>query len=180
VDALVDAPLTYDEQGATAGSLPCGYFHVEREWELGRGEACYDVARRALGEWRMLPSASWFRVHPDPTVAASGDVLTWSIKLLGVWWFSAVRLLQQVDAFSGERATSVTIGTLPGHYGCGEERFEVAWLEDDRVVYRLRSFSRWSRWMPRLAPWIVRSAQRRFGLQSGAGMLRAVREGSAS
>ena len=31
-DALVDAPLTYDEQGATASSLPRGYFHVEREW----------------------------------------------------------------------------------------------------------------------------------------------------
>lgn len=53
-------------------------------------------------------------------------------------------------------------GTLTGHPERGEERFEVALLEDGAVEARIRAFSRPGRWFTRLGGPAGRAAQRRI------------------
>lgn len=171
-ESKVSADFTYAEVGATAGELPVGYRHVDRSWELGRGAECFEAARDALFAWEMLPS--WTRVHPDPVTAPSGSTLVLELKLFGLWWVSCVRLLPAEGCDSRASCASQTYGTLPGHHGRGEERFEVAHLADDRVVYRLRSFSRWQKVLPRLAPALARRLQDRFATDSAARLIAAL------
>jgi uncharacterized protein (UPF0548 family) len=168
------ADFNYSELGATAGELPVGYRHVDRSWNLGHGTQCFEAAKRALFAWRALPN--WLHAYPDPVTASDGDVLVLQMHLFGLWWISAVRLLPAEEREDSARVAALTYGALPGHHARGEERFEVRHCEDDRVVYRLRSFSRWKKILPRLMPPLANHLQARFAADSGANMIAAVRE----
>ena len=66
--------------------------------------------------------------------------------------------------------------TLPGHVESGEERFLAEWDRgDDGVWYDILAFSRPNHVLTRLGYPVVRRLQKRFGRDSAAAMLRAVR-----
>ena len=62
----------------------------------------------------------------------------------------------------------------------GEERFTVAWHEDDAVWYDILAFSRPNHFLARLGYPLVRRLQKRFARDSAAAMKRAVRSGEPS
>jgi uncharacterized protein (UPF0548 family) len=67
-------------------------------------------------------------------------------------------------------------GTLPGHVERGEERFLVEWDQgDDAVWYDILAFSRPNHLLTRLGYPVVRRLQKRFGRDSAATVLKAVR-----
>ena len=67
-------------------------------------------------------------------------------------------------------------GTLPDHAGSGEERFLIEWDQaDNSVWYDILAFSRPQHFLVRLGYPMVRRTQKRFGRESAAVMLRAVR-----
>lgn len=166
--------FSYPEVGASAGALPPGYRHVDRSWQLGTGRACFDAARRALFEWRVLPD--WVRLHDTHAAHDAGTTAILEIHALGCYWRSGVRLLACEGRDGSARVAARSYGTLPGHHACGEERFELAQLDDDRVVYRLRSFSRWRKWLPRTLPALARRLQDRFADDSAAKLSAALDE----
>ena len=65
---------------------------------------------------------------------------------------------------------------MPDHVESGEERFLIEWDRgDDSVWYDILAFSRPQHFLTRLGyPWL-RRMQKRFGRESAAAMLRAVR-----
>lgn len=152
--------LDYPHFGATQGELPVGFRHIDHEWELGRGSDCFRAVRDVMRHWRMLPE--WVHVHPSPVAEQPGSTLILQLKLMSLWWVSPVRLLINADASANARQCAIAYGTLPGHHARGEERFEANWLDDDRVVFRLRAFSRWKKVLPRIFSAAANHYQDRF------------------
>lgn len=67
-------------------------------------------------------------------------------------------------------------GTLPDHAGSGEERFLIEWdRADNSVWYDILAFSRPQHFFIRLGYPMVRRTQKRFGRESAAVMLRAIK-----
>lgn len=141
-----DVPFSYPEVGATAGSLPAGYHHLQVERPVGSGPAAFDEAARRLLTWQMHRRAG-LAVHTSQDVAAGlGVVLSIRIGLLTI--AAPVRIVELIDE---PRRRGFAYGTLPGHPETGEERFTVRRDDDDSVVAEIRAFSRPGRWFTRLA-----------------------------
>jgi uncharacterized protein (UPF0548 family) len=69
-------------------------------------------------------------------------------------------------------------GTLPGHVESGEERFLIEWDRGENIVwYDILAFSRPHHFLTWLGYPVVRRTQKRFGRDSAASMLKAVRSG---
>jgi uncharacterized protein (UPF0548 family) len=69
-------------------------------------------------------------------------------------------------------------GTLPGHVESGEERFLIEWDRGKNGMwYDIRAVSRPNHFLTRLGYPVVRRLQKRFGRDSAASMLNAVRFG---
>jgi uncharacterized protein (UPF0548 family) len=95
-------------------------------------------------------------------------------RAVGVWWLNACRVVYVVD----ERGpvSRFAYGTLPGHVESGEERFLIEWDQSaDAVWYDILAFSRPNHVLTRLGYPVVRRLQKRFGRDSAAAMVRAVR-----
>jgi uncharacterized protein (UPF0548 family) len=174
---------SYPEVGATRGDFPVGYNHDRNFCELGRGKAAFEAARQAISSWKMFP-ASWTRILPSHPPNEGNDVCL-VFHLAGLYWLSAARIIYLVDETEETAVDGVkgrfgfAYGTLPGHVEKGEERFTVAWLADDRVVYELQAFSQPRYWMARLGKPLARHWQRRFVRDSQAAMQEAIRSALA-
>jgi uncharacterized protein (UPF0548 family) len=82
--ALIGAPLTYHEVGATrAEVLPAGYGHVQRDVSVGTGSEVFERAAMALSSWRMHEEAGLPVIHSGGS-AAPGVV----VVLRAGWAFS--------------------------------------------------------------------------------------------
>lgn len=162
--------VTYDAVGATArGETPRGFDSDHNRQLLGRGAAMFEHAKAAVRAWRMFP-APWTAIEPDGAPIEKDGVVAVHVRVLGLWWLNASRIVYVVDE---PRRFGFAYGTLPAHAERGEERFVVEWLDDDTVWYDLRAFSRPRHLLARIAYPITRAYQRRFGRASKVAMARA-------
>ena len=161
-----DLAVTYDAVGASNdGAAPPGFvLDHNRQW-LGSGAAAFARAKDAIRAWTMFP-APWTAIEPLAPIAKD-EVVAVHIRVLGVWWLNAARIVYVIDE---PRRFGFAYGTLPGHAECGEERFLVEHLADDTVWYDLRAFSRPRQWLARVGAPIARAYQHRFARDSKAAM----------
>jgi uncharacterized protein (UPF0548 family) len=169
--AMRDAPFTYAEPGATRGRAPAGYALDERAVEVGRGPAAFAAARAALLAWRAHESG-WTRLVPRDRPPEPGLVVATLARLGPLWSVNPCRVVYVEDA-PGRYAFAY--GTLRGHAARGEERFAVEALDDGRVVFTLRAFSRPAGPLLALGRPAARLVQARAALTYVAAMRRAVR-----
>ena len=170
LDRQRSLPLTYDAVGATArGETPPGFDSDHNRQLLGRGATTFEHAKAAVRAWTMFPRP-WTAIEPEHAPIETKGVVAVHVRLLGLWWLNASRIVYVVDE---PRRFGFAYGTLPGHAEHGEERFLVEWLPDDTVWYDLRAFSKPRHVLARLVYPITRAYQRRFGRASKAAMARA-------
>lgn len=164
--------VTYDGVGATeGGEPPAGFEHDHNRQLLGHGAQTFEHAKAAIRGWRMFP-APWTAIEPDTTPITKDEVVAVHVRILGLWWCNAARIVYTIDQ---PRRFGFAYGTLPAHAERGEERFLVEWLPDDSVWYDLRAFSQPRHLLARLAFPLTRAYQRRFARASKAAMERAAR-----
>ena len=146
-------PLTYSEVGATAGTLPEGYHHVQKSAVIGRGRRRFEDAADAGMRWGMLRGAG-LRVEATSEVAAMGSEV---IVHLGPVR-APCRVVYVVDE---PDRRGFAYGTLPGHAESGEERFVVRYIAaTDEVCAEVVAFSRHATWWSRLGSPVTSMAQR--------------------
>ena len=110
------------------------------------------------------------------TPIKSGEVVAVIGRAIGLWWLNSCRIVYVVDESGPNSKFGFAYGTLPGHVESGEERFLIEWNRaDDCVWYDILAFSRPNHMLTRLGYPMVRRAQKRFGRDSAASMLKAVR-----
>lgn len=169
--------FTYEAVGATAGTPPAGYVVDRTRIKLGEGEAVFRSAITALRRWEQF-NLGWVEAWPSDTPIQAGEVVAVMGRAIGVWWLNACRVVYVVDEAGPISKFGFAYGTLPGHVESGEERFLVEWDRgDDGVWYDILAFSRPNQFSAWLGYPVVRRLQKRFGRDSAASMLRAVRSG---
>jgi len=141
---LAALPLTYSDVGATAGTLPAGYHHVQKTAVIGRGRQRFEDAAAAGMRWGMLRGAG-VKVRATTEVAAVGSEV-----IVGIGPVQApCRVVYVVDE---PDQRGFAYGTLPGHAESGEELFLVRYDPATENVYAVvTAFSRHAMWWSRLA-----------------------------
>jgi uncharacterized protein (UPF0548 family) len=169
------SPFTYGAVGGTAGTPPAGYVVDRTRIKLGEGEAVFRSATAALRRWAPF-DLGWVEAWSPDTPIQQGEVVAVMGRAVGVWWLNACRVVYVVDETGPVSKFGFAYGTLPGHVESGEERFLVEWDRgDDGVWYDILAFSRPNHALTRLGYPVVRRLQKRFGRDSAAAMVRAVR-----
>ncbi len=172
--------FSYPAVGATANELPAGFVVDRTRIKLGEGEAVFLAARAALQRWRQF-DLGWMEARPSDTPIRAAEVVAIVARSLGLWWLNACRIVYVVDESGPIRRFGLANGTLPDHPGSGEERFLIEWdRADDGVWYDILAFSRPNTWLAWIGYPFVRRTQKRFGRESAAAMLRAVRSAVGS
>ncbi|MDG3004782.1 DUF1990 family protein [Paludisphaera mucosa] len=175
LDGQDDLDFTYAPVGATADVPPADYRLNHTRKRIGAGREAFARARAALRRWDQF-RIGWAEIRPADAVVRPGAVVAIVARRLGLWWLNACRVVYVVDE-DGEAAArfGVAFGTLPGHVGSGEERFQVEWDgATDEVWYDVSSFSQPHLWLTRLGYPYMRRSQKLFGRQSAAAMVEAL------
>jgi uncharacterized protein (UPF0548 family) len=167
--------FTYMAAGATGGETPAGYVVDRTRISLGRGEEVFTRAKAVLERWGQF-DLGWVEAWSPATPLRTGEVVAVMARRFGLWWLSACRIVSVVDEAGPIRRFGFAYGTLPDHAGTGEERFLLEWdRASGEVWYDILAFSR-PRWLvARLGYPYMRRLQRRFGRESAAAMVGAVR-----
>jgi uncharacterized protein (UPF0548 family) len=151
---LAALPLTYSEVGATAGTLPSGYRHVQKSAVIGKGRARFDEAGATGMRWGMLRGAG-LKVEATTEVAEVGSEV---IVHLGPMR-APCRVVYVVVDEPDRRGFAY--GTLPGHAETGEELFMVRYdPATDEVHAEVTAFSRHAMWWSKAAGPITSLLQR--------------------
>lgn len=166
--------FSYSAVGATATTPPPGYVVDRTRIKLGEGEAVFHSAKAALQRWEQF-RLGWVEAWSTDTPIKSGEVVAVMGWAIGMWWLNSARIVYVVDESGPISKFGFAYGTLPGHVESGEERFLIEWNRaDDSVWYDILAFSRPNHVLIWLGYPMVRRAQRQFGRDSAASMLRAV------
>lgn len=144
--------LTYPEHGATAGSLPEGYRHLDRQVLLGAGKEVLERAAAALMSWRMHRAAGL-------TVTADGGARP-GLRVVCRPPLGITAPCQVVYVIDEPGRRGFAYGTLRGHPESGEESFIVTIDEQGRVLFTVRAFTRPGTFLARAAGPAGRVAQR--------------------
>lgn len=168
-----DAKFSYDEVGSSLGQAPAGYTVDHNRTRLGRGSETFELARRAIRQWKMF-EMSWVKLcWPGAPIEACATVAI-LISHLGFWSLNASRIVYVIEERGVVEKFGFAYGTLVEHGEIGEERFTVELNSADQTVwYDIYAFSR----PGALARWgypYTRALQRRFARESMAAMVRAV------
>ncbi|HWF82329.1 MAG TPA: DUF1990 domain-containing protein [Streptosporangiaceae bacterium] len=162
-----DRELTYAEHGATAGDMPPGYHHDEWEDDLGAfSQAQFDRLADALRNWRVQ-SGSGLAIFPAEPVRPGLTFALW-FRLPGAYATATGRV---VYVTSEPDRAGFAYGTLPAHPETGEEAFHLV-RNGDRLLFRVRAFSRPRHPLARLGAPVSRVLQRRMN----QAYLKAMRE----
>jgi uncharacterized protein (UPF0548 family) len=166
--------FSYPEVGATrtAQTVP-GYDNDQNRVCLGEGEGIFRAACAALTRWEQFPT-HWVRIGPGTPPVREGQKVAMQARAFGLTWISAAQVIYIIDE---PRRFGFAYGTLEAHVECGEERFLIEWLPDNRVWYSLTAFSRPRRWFIRLGYPLARQLQKRFVLDSFAALQNRVKSG---
>lgn len=166
--------FSYSAVGATATTPPAGYVVDRTRIKLGQGEAVFQSAKAALRRWEQF-RLGWVEAWSPDTPIKSGEVVAVMGWATGMWWLNSARIVYVVDESGPISRFGFAYGTLPGHVESGEERFLIEWNRaDDSVWYDILAFSRPHHVLIWLGYPMVRRAQRQFGRDSAASMLRAI------
>lgn len=166
---------SYSAVGATATTPPADYVVDHTRIKLGDGEPAFSAAKKALESWRQF-DLGWLEAWSPDTPIKTGEVVAVLARAIGLWWLNACRIVYLVNETGPTTKFGFAYGTLPDHAGSGEERFLIEWDQtDDSVWYDILAFSRPQHFLVRLGYPMLRRRQRRFGQESAAVMLRAVR-----
>jgi uncharacterized protein (UPF0548 family) len=177
LEAQAKLPFTYSAVGATAAAPPAGYIVDHTRIKLGEGEPAFHSAIAALRRWEQF-RLGWVEAWSPDTPIQPGEVVAVMGRAIGLWWLNACRIVYVVDESGPISKFGFAYGTLPGHAESGEERFLIEWDQsDDSVWYDILAFSKPNHFLSRLGYPVVRWTQKRFGRDSAASMLRAVRIG---
>lgn len=154
---VLEAPLTYDEVGATyAELLPPGYAHLRQSAVIGSGRECFERAAEAVMRWEAQRGAGTEMVATDSPLREGTTVV--QLLHIGPLRFLApcrvVAVLEQPDR------RGFAYGTLTGHPATGEERFDVRIDAAGTVVAEVTAFSRPARWYTRIGSPVSRLVQR--------------------
>lgn len=169
--------FTYSAVGATAGIPPAGYVVDHIRIKLGEGEDVFHSAKAALQRWEQF-MLGWVEAWSPKTLIQPGEVVAVMGWVIGMWWLNSCRIVYVVDGSGPITKFGFAYGTLPGHAESGEERFLIEWdRADNSVWYDIIAFSRPNHFLTRLGYPYVRCTQKRFGRDSAASMLKAVRSG---
>ena len=169
--------FTYSAVGATATTSPADFVVDHTRIKLGEGEPVFDSARAALQRWDQF-RLGWVESWLPETPIQSGEVVAVLGRVIGWWWLNSCRIVYVVDESGPISKFGFAYGTLPGHVESGEERFLIEWDRGDNSVwYDILAFSRPNHFLTRLGYPVVRRTQKRFGRDSAAAMLKAVRRG---
>ena len=143
--------------------------------KLGEGEPVFQAAKAALQRWRQF-DLGWMEAWPPETPIQTGEVVAIVARAIGLWTLNACKIVYVVDESGPISRFGLASGTLPDHAGRGEERFLIEWDHaDNSVWYDILAFSRPNHFLTWLGYPIVRRTQKRFGRESAAAMLKAVR-----
>jgi uncharacterized protein (UPF0548 family) len=177
LEAQANLPFTYSAVGATAKTPPVGYVVDRTRIKLGEGKPVFHSAIAALRRWEQF-RLGWVEAWSPDTPIQPGEVVAVMGRAIGLWWLNACRVVYVVDESGPITKFGFAYGTLPGHAESGEERFLLEWDRGDNSVwYDILAFSKPNHFLTRLGYPMVRWTQKRFGRDSAASMLRAVRTG---
>ncbi len=166
--------FSYSAVGATAVTPPANYSVDRTRIKLGEGESVFRSAKAALQRWEQF-RLGWVEAWSPDTPIKKGEVVAVMGRAIGLWWLNSARIVYVVDESGPISKFGFAYGTLPGHVESGEERFLIEWDQGENSVwYDLLAFSRPNHFLIRLGNPVVRQAQKRFGRDSAAAMLRAV------
>jgi uncharacterized protein (UPF0548 family) len=167
--------FSYSAVGATANQLPADFVADQTRIKLGEGEPVFQAAKAALQRWRQF-DLGWLEAWPPETPIQTGEAVVIVARAIGLWWLNACKIVYVVDESGPISRFGLAYGTLPDHAESGEERFLIEWDQaDNSVWYEILAFSRPNHFLTRLCYPIVRRTQKRFGRESAAAMLKAVR-----
>ena len=165
-----DCELTYTEHGATAGDLPRGYHHDEWEADLGAfSQDTFDRLADELRQWRVQ-TGSGLTIFPAEPVRPGLTFALW-FRLPAAYATAAGRVVYVTDE---QDRSGFAYGTLPAHPEQGEEAFHLV-RQEDRLVFKVRAFSRPRHWLARLGTPVSRALQRRMNQAYLETMREAVR-----
>jgi uncharacterized protein (UPF0548 family) len=168
--------FTYSAIGCTATVPPEGYTVDHTRVMLGSGEKVFSRAEAALRRWDQF-RLGWVEAWPPETEIQRGAVVAVLAHKLGLWSLNACRIVYVIDEPGPIHRFGFAYGTLPDHAESGEERFFVEWDEAGGAVwYDVLAFSRPRHPLIRIGNRYIRRLQKRFGRESAAAMLRAVRD----
>jgi uncharacterized protein (UPF0548 family) len=170
--------FSYPAVGATANQPPASFVVDHTRIKLGEGEPVFQAATAALQRWRQF-DLGWLELWSPETPIRAGEVVAIVVRAIGLWWLNACKIVYVVDESGPIRRFGLAYGTLPDHAGRGEERFLIEWDQaDNSVWYDILAFSRPNHFLSWLGYPMVRRAQKRFGRESAAAMLKAIRSTS--
>lgn len=167
---------SYVAVGATFADVPAGFDVDRTRIRLGEGQAVFQAAKQALMRWDQF-RLGWVESSPRGVKLTKGESVAIVARTMRLWWLNACRIVGTVDETGEVTRFGFAYGTLPEHAEMGEERFLIEWNQaDDSVWFDILAFSRPRHPLVRLAYPIVRRAQKRFGREAAAAMLRSVRQ----
>ncbi len=151
--------------------MPDGFTVDSNRVCLGRGIDAFRAGARALARWEMF-QLGWVQLCADGAPPTPGTNVAVIVRLWGVWWLNACRVVYVVDE---PARFALAYGTIEDHAESGEECFSVEWkAADDSVWSEIVAFSRPRHPLARIAPPFARALQRRFARHSLRAMRRAV------
>jgi len=170
LDQSRELPLSYHPVGiAKEGSA--GFRFDTASSVIGRGEAAFARAQRALQEWRQF-ELGWVELFPRAAPTETGTVVAVVVHHLGVWSLNGCRIVYSVG--DGHSSFGFAYGTLTNHVEMGEEIFEVSMAASDEVTYRISAASQPRAILARIGYPYTRISQARFRRDSMAAMKRAI------
>ena len=170
--------FSYPEVGATLGSPPMGYDIDHNRILLGRGDDVFQLAKKAVREWKMFEVPGLKLFYPDTPIEQGRDVAPLAHHL-GFYSLNSCRIVYVIEE---PNSFGFAYGTLTEHAEIGEERFKIEFdPESGEVWYDIFAFSRPGHFLVKLGYFYGRYKQRQFAVGSKAAMIRAVeRETGAS
>jgi uncharacterized protein (UPF0548 family) len=167
-------PFTYAEVGASRYEAPAGYPINHHRACLGAGRATYLRARAALDAWRMY-ALPWTTLCWPAAPIEAGVVVAVLVRHPGFWTLNPCRIVYTLDELGPVERHGFAFGTLPAHSERGEERFTVELRPDGTVHFEIYTFAAAHHPLARMAPFVVRALQQRFGREACEAMRAAVR-----
>jgi len=146
---------TYNEIGASAGTLPMGYRHVRRSRGIGTGAATFEGAAEQLLRWNVHRRAG-LGVEATTSSAIVGSTVVLRLGIGPLRVFAPCRVVAVVDE---PRRKGFAYGTLPGDPETDEDLFLVPCAADDHVAIPIAAFPRPIPWWARLGGPVGRRVQ---------------------
>ena len=169
LESRTNLDFIYPFVGASKGEEKVkGYDNDENKVYLGKGEAVWENAKIALKAWKQFPSP-WTKVYPNTTKFEVGNTVVVLIKLFGVWWVNAARI---VYTFDNDRQFGFAYGTIKGHLESGEELFLIERNDAGEIYYRIKAFSKPAVWFVWFGYPVARFYQKKFVIESKETMFR--------